>query len=231
MVRSSFVFVSSVLLGAVAVIAVFAGGAKMDAQQAPLVSDGGVTQSQSKDVATAIFAGGCFWCVESDFDKVSGVVSTVSGYTGGTTSNPTYKSVTYEDTGHYEAVKVSYDPTMVSYSELVEYFFRHVDPTDAGGQFCDRGASYRTAIFAQEGDQITTAKTIKTQLDKASDLPAPIITPVLPASAFWDAEGYHQDYYLTNPVRYKYYRYSCGRDARVKAVWKNAPEPKYSITQ
>jgi len=167
----------------------------------------------------AIFAGGCFWCVESDFDKVKGVVETISGYTGGTTDNPTYKQVSKETTGHYEAVKVVYDPTVVSYSELVEYFWRHVDPTDDGGQFCDRGQSYETAIFVKPGDERDIAEASKAAIEASGVLSDPIVTPILDAATFWDAEDYHQDYYLNNPLRYNYYRRACGRDKRVKEVW------------
>ncbi|MEL7128018.1 MAG: peptide-methionine (S)-S-oxide reductase MsrA [Pseudomonadota bacterium] len=172
--------------------------------------------------AEAIFAGGCFWCVESDFDKVPGVLDTISGYTGGALENPSYKQVTYENTGHYEAVKVVYDPEAVSYGELVEYFWRHVDPTDAGGQFCDRGDSYRTAIFTGGEDQAETASASKAALEASKVLPNPVVTPILEATAFWPAEGYHQDYYKKNPLRYNAYRRGCGRDARVRAVWSRA---------
>ena len=170
-------------------------------------------------VEEAIFAGGCFWCVESDFDKVEGVVDTISGYTGGTVENPTYKQVSKETTGHYEAVKVVYDPSVVSYSELVEYFWRHVDPTDDGGQFCDRGQSYETAIFAKPGEERVIAEASKAALEESGLLPDPVVTPILEASKFWRAEEYHQDYYEKNPLRYNYYRRACGRDKRVKEVW------------
>jgi len=148
----------------------------------------------SDERAEAYFAGGCFWCVEADFDKVTGVVETISGYTGGDVENPTYKQVTYTDTGHYEAVKVVYDPQTVTYSELVEYFWRHIDPTDGGGQVCDRGFSYLTGIFPSNA----TEAEIKT---------------------FWKAEEYHQDYYMKNRIHYSRYRRGCGRDARVADVW------------
>lgn len=170
-------------------------------------------------VEEAIFAGGCFWCVESDFDKVEGVIETISGYTGGTTANPTYKQVSKEDTGHYEAVKIVYDPSVVSYAELVEYFWRHVDPTDSGGQFCDRGQSYETAIFAKDGEERAIAEASKAAIEESGVLDKPIVTPILPVATFWDAEEYHQDYYLKNPLRYNYYRRSCGRDKTVKKVW------------
>ncbi len=168
---------------------------------------------------TAIFAGGCFWCVESDFDKVDGVLSTVSGYTGGHTENPTYQEVVRETTGHYEAVRITYDSTVVDYRTLADYFFRHVDPTDAGGQFCDRGDSYRTAIFATP-EQRADAEASKAEVEEL--LTPEIVTPILDAVTFYDAEDYHQNYYQNNPLRYKLYRYRCGRDARVAEVWAEA---------
>lgn len=166
---------------------------------------------------TAVFAGGCFWCVESDFDQISGVTSTVSGYVGGTLRNPTYKQVSAGGTGHYEAVQVTFNPAKVSYEQLVDAFFHSVDVTDAGGQFCDRGASYRTAIFAQSDEQKKVAENVKARTAKA--LGRNIVTPIKSAATFYPAEDYHQNYYRKNPVRYKYYRYSCGRDKRVKALW------------
>lgn len=171
------------------------------------------------NVKEAVFAGGCFWCVEKDFDHVEGVVDTVSGYTGGTLDNPTYKQVSYEDTGHYEAVKVTYDPSVVTYPELLEYYWRTVDPTDDGGQFCDRGHSYKTAIFVSSDDERQTAQASKSAIDDSGVLDQPIVTPILDASTFWPAEGYHQNYYRKNPLRYNYYRRSCGRDKKVDQVW------------
>jgi peptide-methionine (S)-S-oxide reductase len=168
-------------------------------------------------LATAVFAGGCFWCVESDFDKLEGVIETTSGYTGGQTLNPTYQQVSREETGHYEAVRVTYDPAVVSYAQLTDYFIRHVDPTDAEGQFCDKGDSYRTAIFVARDGERTAAETTTNAAGKI--LAAPIATQILAASTFWPAETYHQDYYTKNPVRYKYYRTACGRDAAIKALW------------
>lgn len=168
--------------------------------------------------AVAVFAGGCFWCVESDFDNVPGVLSTTSGYTGGTSVRPGYKQVTYKDEGHYEAVHVVYDPEQVSYEELLTAFWHSVDPTDAGGQFCDRGPSYETAIFVTE-DQRKAAEDSKKALTEAKVLKKPIVTPILDTAPFYAAESYHQDYYTKNPVRYSYYRNGCRRDATVKAVW------------
>ncbi|MEE9273595.1 MAG: peptide-methionine (S)-S-oxide reductase MsrA [Robiginitomaculum sp.] len=168
--------------------------------------------------AEAIFAGGCFWCIESDFEKLPGVYEAISGYTGGHAANPTYKQVSHGGTGHYEAAKIIYDPKVVSYSELLEYFWIHVDPMDAGGQFCDRGQPYETAIFASE-EQLETARASKASLQKSGRLESDVVTPILEAQPFYRAEKYHQDYYKKNPVRYKYYRTRCGRDKRVKKIW------------
>jgi peptide-methionine (S)-S-oxide reductase len=168
-------------------------------------------------VATAVFAGGCFWCVEADFDKVEGVIETVSGYTGGSVEKPTYKQVTRGDTGHYEAVKVTYDPAKVSYNDLVTYFVRHIDPTDAQGQFCDKGESYRSAIFVSGTGERREAEAALTEAGKV--LGDDVETEVLPAATFWPAEDYHQDYYIRSAVKYNYYRKACGRDARLEQLW------------
>lgn len=169
---------------------------------------------------TAVFAGGCFWCVESDFDKVEGVVETVSGYIGGETTNPTYKTHTKQ--GHYEAVRVKYDPETVEYGELLDYFLRHIDPTDDGGQFCDRGNSYRTVVFVEDAAQREEVEAKFDAVEASGELIAPIVTQVLDISPFYEAEKYHQDYYLKNPARYQVYRRGCRRDARVKEVWSGA---------
>ena len=166
---------------------------------------------------TAVFAGGCFWCTEADFEKVPGVLSAVSGYTGGITERPTYEQVSAGGTGHYEAVKVTFDPGRVGYAQLVDYYFRTVDPTDAEGQFCDRGDSYRTAIFAGSEAQRRAAEAEKAEVEKAHGWT--VATPVLPAAAFWEAEGYHQDYHKKNKLKYGFYRSRCGRDARLAEVW------------
>lgn len=171
----------------------------------------------AKPLASAVFAGGCFWCVEADFDKVPGVLDTVSGFSGGHVAKPTYKQVTYGDTGHYEVVKVTYDPDIVSYDELVHYFMRHIDPLDARGQFCDKGDSYRSAIFVSTDEEREIAEEEIAEDNKLFD--GKIATPVLDASTFWPAEAYHQDYYTKNPIKYRYYRTACGRDKRVKALW------------
>ncbi|ODN69014.1 peptide-methionine (S)-S-oxide reductase MsrA [Methylobrevis pamukkalensis] len=167
--------------------------------------------------AKAVFAGGCFWCVESDFDHVPGVLATISGYIGGSGETATYKQVSAGGTGHYEAVEITYDPAVVSYETLVHTFFRTVDPLDPSGQFCDRGESYRTAIFAAGKKDRAVAEAEKAVAEKT--LGKKVATPILPAATFYPAEDYHQDYYLKNPIRYKYYRTRCGRDQRVRAIW------------
>jgi peptide-methionine (S)-S-oxide reductase len=183
--------------------------------------DGGshsaAAQPARAEAATAVFAGGCFWCTEADFEKLPGVLSAVSGYTGGRVANPTYEQVSADRTGHYEAVRIAYDPRRISYGQLVRHFFRTVDPLDAGGQFCDRGSSYRSAVFAGSEEERRIAEAARGEAARA--LRAKVATPVLAAARFWPAEAYHQDYYKRNPVRYKYYRYRCGRDARLKALW------------
>ena len=168
---------------------------------------------------TAIFAGGCFWCVESDFDHVPGVVKTISGYTGGSVKDPTYKQVTAGGTGHIEAVEIHFDPAKTSYAKLLDAFWHSVDPTDGGGQFCDRGESYQTAIFATSPDQKRIAEAAKKMLMEKAGLKQPVVTPIRDATAFYPAETYHQDFYKRNPLRYKAYRYGCGRDARVLKLW------------
>ena len=169
--------------------------------------------------ATAIFAGGCFWCMEPPFDKLDGVISTTSGYTGGNVANPTYEAVSSGRTGHTEAVRIEYDPKKVSYERLLDVYWRNVDPTDAGGQFCDRGSQYRAAIFVRDDAQRAAAERSRAALEANKPFPQRIVTEIVPASAFYAAEDYHQDYYLKNPLRYKFYRNGCGRDRRLDAVW------------
>ncbi len=188
--------------------------------------------AQRAQAADIIVAGGCFWCVEADFEKVRGVSKAVSGYTGGKTADPTYKQVTRGGTGHYEAVKITFNPGTVSVRQLYDTFFRSVDPTDAGGQFCDRGNSYRTAIFYTDAAQKAAAEASKTTAEKA--LGQKIVTPILPAKTFYLAEGYHQDYYkgsdrvvtrfgiIKQSDAYDRYRKGCGRDQRVKQLWGSA---------
>ena len=204
---------------------------------AGLIAVGLTLQSHSAKAAgteTLTLAGGCFWCIESDFESVPGVKEVVSGYTGGKTKNPTYKTVTSGNSGHYEAVQVMFDPAKVSRDQLLHMFFRSVDPTDAGGQFCDRGDSYRTAIFVSSNAQSASATAAKQAAQNA--LGQKIVTPIIQAGKFYKAEGYHQDYYkgskrvitrfgaIKQSDAYKRYRKGCGRDARVKQLWgKDAP--------
>ena len=180
-------------------------------------AQGETAASDKLEIAT--FAGGCFWCVESDFDGVAGVVRTVSGYTGGHVENPTYGQVSSETTGHREAVQIYYDPKQVSYADLLEIFWRTIDPTDAGGQFCDRGESYTTAIVANSEEQRRLAEASKKMIESSGVLAQAVVTTIETAERFYPAENYHQDYYKKNPLRYKFYRFSCGRDARVKDLW------------
>ena len=169
--------------------------------------------------AAAVFAGGCFWCTEADFDKMPGVLSTTSGYAGGRTANPTYEQVSAGGSGHIEVVRVVYDPARISYASLVERFFPTIDPVDGGGQFCDRGSQYRSAIFVANPRERAVAEAAKAKAARALKVPGPIVTAILPAARFYPAEGYHQDYYRKNPIRYKFYRTTCGRDARLSRVW------------
>jgi peptide-methionine (S)-S-oxide reductase len=175
--------------------------------------------AQAQTLAKAIFAGGCFWCVEADFDKLPGVLSTTSGYIGGKVANPTYQQVTTKTTGHAEAVEIAFDPAKVSYEQLLEHYWRTIDPTTKDRQFCDSGSPYRTAIFAVDAAQLKAAQASLEALEKSKPFKEPIVTQIALAGPFYAAEDYHQDYYKKNPVRYQYYRTSCGRDARLKQLW------------
>ena len=167
----------------------------------------------------AIFAGGCFWCMEPPYDVLPGVVSTTSGYTAGRTKNPNYKDVSAGITGHTEAVRVIYDPAKVTYAKLLEVFWRNIDPTVKDRQFCDSGSQYRSGIYYSSPEQKRLAEAARAQLEKSKPFKAPIVTEILAASDFWAAEDYHQDYFKKNPVRYKVYRTGCGRDARLEELW------------
>lgn len=171
------------------------------------------------NIERAIFAGGCFWCMEPPFDKLEGVLSTTSGYTGGDVPDPTYEQVSSGTTGHYEAVRIEYDTAKISYEQLLEVFWRNIDPLDSGGQFCDRGGQYRAAIFYANPAQQRLARESKSRIEKEAGLGGPIVTEILPASAFFAAEDYHQNYYEKNPLRYRFYRFTCGRDDRLEDVW------------
>jgi peptide-methionine (S)-S-oxide reductase len=169
--------------------------------------------------ATATFAGGCFWCMQPPFDRIEGVVSTTVGYTGGHARNPTYEQVSAGGTGHAESIQISYDPTKISYAKLLDVFWHNVDPVTPNGQFCDHGTQYRTAIFFHTEEQQRLAEQSKKELDAAGRFKQSVVTEIVPASTFYPAEDYHQAYYRKNPLRYKYYRHSCGRDQRLQELW------------
>ena len=171
----------------------------------------------SGETKTAVFAGGCFWCMEQPFDELDGVLSTTAGYTGGHTSSPTYEQVTYGDTGHLEAVAVAYDPSKIDFAALLAVYWRNIDPFDDAGQFCDKGSSYRAAVFVGEDAERELAQATKDAHQER--LARPFVTRILPKSEFHPAEDYHQDYYRKNPVRYRFYRLRCGRDSRLAEVW------------
>ena len=174
-------------------------------------------ESAPAGLESAIFAGGCFWCVEEAFDAVPGVVATTSGYTGGTVENPTYEQVSQGGTGHFEAVKVEYDPAKVSYEQLLETFWYNIDPFDPAGQFCDKGDSYKSAVFVGSDAERNLAQSGKQGI--ADRFQQPVATEILQEQAFYPAEGYHQDFYKTNPIRYKYYKWGCGRAQRLEEIW------------
>jgi peptide-methionine (S)-S-oxide reductase len=202
----------TILLRFVALALALANGAAL-AQTPPPKSMAGPR------VAVATFAGGCFWCMEPPFDKLDGVIATVSGYTGGTTQRPTYEQVSAGRTGHTEAVQVTYDPSKVGYDKLLDVFWHNIDPTVKDRQFCDIGSQYRSAIFVHDAEQRRLAEASKAALERSKPFKGAIVTPVVDAGAFYPAEEYHQDYYLKNPIRYRYYRSGCGRDDRLKELW------------
>lgn len=175
------------------------------------------TQPAPGQTAVATFAGGCFWCTEADFDKVKGVISTTSGYTGGHVANPTYEQVSAGGTGHAESVEVVFNPSKVSYEQLLTYYWHHVDPTVKDRQFCDVGHQYRTAIFVHGDEQRRLAEESKKKVE--AELKKPVYTEIVAAGPFYKAEEYHQDFYLKNPVKYKFYRWNCGRDQRLEQIW------------
>jgi methionine-S-sulfoxide reductase len=189
--------------------------AAMDEQS---ISGEKMTMNNMK-TARAIFAGGCFWCMEPPFEKLEGVLSVTSGFTGGQLNNPSYNQVSAGGTGHTEAIEIVYDPAKTSYPELLEVFWRQIDPTDAGGQFVDRGSQYRSGIYPLDAEQQRLAEESKQNLAASGRFDRPIVTEIIPATAFYTAENYHQDYYKKNPVRYKFYRYGSGRDRFLERVW------------
>ena len=176
-------------------------------------------QSADENQAIATFAGGCFWCMEPPFDELDGVSSTISGYTGGHVENPSYEQVSAGGTGHTEAMQVTYDPDVVSYETLLDVYWHNIDPLDAGGQFCDRGSSYRSAIFVHTPEQRKMAEASKQSIAESGQLNGEIVTPIQEASTFYPAEEYHQNYYDKNPLRYRFYKWNCGREQRLEEVW------------
>ena len=172
--------------------------------------------------AKATFAGGCFWCMEEAFEKVEGVVSAISGYTGGQVENPTYEQVSAGGTGHTESIEVTYDPSKVTYKQLLEVFWRNVDPTTPNAQFCDHGNQYRTAIFYHDENQKQLIDESRQRVENSKTFPESIVTEIAPASVFYSAEEYHQDFYTKNPIRYKLYKWNCGRAQRLEQLWGNS---------
>ncbi len=201
------------------IISFLTGSQKVESAQ-PIEAD--IITTEDKKMHIATFAGGCFWCTESDFEKVKGVVEAVSGYTGGRVAHPTYEQVSAGATGHVEAVRVVYDPAKVSYQKLLEAFWRSVDPTDAGGQFVDRGLQYRSAIFYASEEERRLAEASKKRLAESGRFAKPIVTDILPLGTFYVAEDYHQNYYKRNPLRYRFYRYNSGRDQFLEKAWAGA---------
>lgn len=189
------------------------------AAQAPSGDD---SSSADAERAVATFAGGCFWCMEPPYDELDGVFSTTSGYIGGDVEDPSYEEVTTGTTGHYEAVQIEYDPSVIGYEKLLDVFWHNVDPLDASGQFCDRGPQYRTGIFYHNERQREIAERSKRELSESGTLPGEIVTEVMPASEFYVAEKYHQNYYEKNPLRYRLYKTTCGRDARLEELWSDS---------
>lgn len=181
-------------------------------------------EGQSTDtLAKATFAGGCFWCMQPPFDALQGVLSTTVGYTGGREQSPTYEDVSSGRTGHAEAIQIVFDPKKVTYATLLDVFWHNVDPLDPRGQFCDHGHQYRAAIFYHDETQMALAEQSKQALQESGRFTDPVVTEIVPASEFWPAEGHHQDYYRKTPFRYKFYRYGCGRDQRLRELWGSQP--------
>ena len=223
--KSIFIIAGVVLIGLVLL-----GFQKSNDNKSKLSEKSDLMKTESKNLKTATFAGGCFWCVESDFEKVDGVVEAISGYTGGDKPDPTYEEVSAGGTGHAEAVQVRYDPDKITYRELLDVFWRHVNPTDAGGQFVDRGSQYRTAIFYHDEEQKRIAEESKAALEKSGRFSRPIVTEIVPLGKFYPAEEYHQDYYEKNPIRYKFYRLGSGRDQFLNRTWSAEAKGSPAVT-
>lgn len=200
-------------------IACALGALVLAASAATAQTAGAPATAPAQKLAVATFASGCFWCTEADFDKVKGVVETTSGYMGGKTPNPTYRQVSAGGTGHAEVLQLKYDPSQVTYKELLDVYWHNVDPLDGTGQFCDRGDQYRPAIFYHTDEQKRLAEESKAALKKSGRFSQPIVVEITAASTFTAAEDYHQDYYKRNPIQYFIYRHGCGRDARLEALW------------
>ncbi|MFT2110658.1 peptide-methionine (S)-S-oxide reductase MsrA [Marinomonas sp. 2405UD68-3] len=179
------------------------------------------------DTQTMIVAGGCFWCVESDYENIEGVLDVVSGYTGGHVKNPSYRAVSSKQTGHYEAVKITFDDEVVSLKSLTDYFWKTIDPTDAKGQFCDKGSPYFTGLFYQNEEQLKVFESSLEEVNQSKPFKEDIVTPILVAKEFYLAENYHQNYYKKNPIRYTYYRTRCGRDRKIESLWGEVASKKY----
>lgn len=207
----TLLLVVCLLLGAVLVWDALPFHASADNEAATTVA--------TDQLETAVFAGGCFWCMEGPFDELDGVAATTSGYTGGDKVDPTYEEVSAGGTGHLESVQVTYDPQVVNYDRLLEVFWHNIDPLDARGQFCDKGSQYRSAIFVDGEDQRQAAIASKADIQADQNFKQPIATEILPVQTFYPAEEYHQDYYLKHPVRYRFYRNGCGRDWRLEQLW------------
>jgi len=227
--KSTLILVAALILVVAAYWLLAPEGGYVEAEpsvqlQGKAMQDSDVESAQADDeYARATFAGGCFWCMEPPYDKLEGVISTISGYAGGHVVDPSYRAVTTGRTGHTEVVQVTYDPDVVSYEKLLEVFWKNIDPTTPNRQFCDAGSQYRTGIFTHNEEQKRLAEASKQRLEAADILPGPVVTTVESLDAFYAAEDYHQDYYRKNPLRYNFYRTSCGRDARLKQLWNNKP--------
>lgn len=217
--RSLYIAATLLAIGFLSMSLLFSSSKAVDKEGA------GSTMNDSRELKTATLAGGCFWCVEADFEKAGGVVKVISGYTGGSKENPTYEEVSAGGTGHVEAVQVLYDPKQITYKEILEVFWRHVDPTDPGGQFVDRGSQYRSAIFYHDEEQRRVAEESKKELEQTGPFKKPIVTDIMKFTTFYPAEDYHQDYYKNHSFRYKYYRQGSGRDQFLKEVWADYKKP------
>jgi peptide-methionine (S)-S-oxide reductase len=212
--------ITALFVAGLSVLGHASDSAEPSAGASPASKPANMPEGQQRAVAT--FAGGCFWCMQPPFDALKGVISTTAGYTGGHAKNPTYEQVSAGGTGHAESVQIIYDPKVVSYAKLLDVFWHNIDPITANRQFCDEGNQYRSAIFYHNEEQKRLAEESKKALEQSGRFKQPIVTQIVPATEFYPAEDYHQGYYRKNPIRYKFYRYTCGRDARLKELWGEA---------